>query len=310
MKNCCFALVALSVFAAASSSANAQRAIEPNDENPVTRAEVDELLEQPWPDLQFEPEVSLAEVLEALVESIAKQSGTPVSIWPDKLELELNSVTSLEDTRLQFMNIRPGSMTIKQGLRYCFDQTDPRLGYVIGPGHLLITTAAKKADTFKTRIYDLSPFLLHDASAQKSVASKTSRSTAIPVKHFRAKRPGNQIESKADSTTKKSERTKRGRRNGKQRSTAQRIADKNESIDNSSLLQLIKTQLSPFCQWRDIDGQGGTISMHGQYAFVLQTDRGHENIEALLANLQKAIDERGPLKQTNFDRFREAKQSN
>lgn len=197
------------------------------------------------------------------------------------------------------VEIREGSVTVKTGLTHYFDQTDPRLSVISGPGHFLVTTRAKANDTYRTCMYDLSPFLLRNTPAQKNVAAKRARMQTVRVELRQADVADDSFADN-EETQRKSRRTKRSRR-----SSAKRNSTPEASIDNSSLLELIQTQTSPICQWEKIDGGTGAISLHGQYAFIRQTDAGHEMIESLLASMQKAIDENGPLKQTNFDRFRE-----
>lgn len=85
MRNLCLLIVGSCVFAASMQSADAQYRIEPIDENPVTRAQVEELLELPWPDLNLDTELPVAELLEKLEEQLVKTSGTPIFFRPDKL---------------------------------------------------------------------------------------------------------------------------------------------------------------------------------------------------------------------------------
>lgn len=128
-------------------------------EKPVEKW-LDQMLDKPVPLLDFPGETPLSEILEQIETYYTTTwgqdggaSGTDfrMTMFPDKLELELESINSLEDVLISDINFE--GMTLRNALKHIFDQTDPKLTYIIDAEVMLITTAAKEADTLVTRVY-------------------------------------------------------------------------------------------------------------------------------------------------------------
>lgn len=139
----------------------AQRA----DRHPVTRVQIEEALQLPWPKLELKGEQSLEKVLNAVDRYLEKESRVPSFFWPDKASLELDGITSLSDVsvgELEFIDA--GSVSVEKGLRLIFEQTtEPELDFVVDHGYIMITTKST-ADTYlETRFYDLSSFLINSS---------------------------------------------------------------------------------------------------------------------------------------------------
>lgn len=128
-------------------------------EKPVEKW-LDQMLDKPVPLLDFPGETPLSEILEQIATYYTTTwgqdggaSGTDfrMTMFADKLELELESINSLEDVLISDINFE--GVTLRNALKHIFDQTDPKLTYIIDAEVMLITTAAKEADTLVTRVY-------------------------------------------------------------------------------------------------------------------------------------------------------------
>lgn len=135
------------------------------DARPVERW-MHEMLEQPVQLLDFPGETPLKEVLETISTYFTQKHGSnddgdfQLTIWPDKPELDVEGVTSLDDVTVADINFE--GITLQNALDLIFEQTvEPELTYEIKNEVLYITTLAKAEsdDGLVTRVYDVDHLL-------------------------------------------------------------------------------------------------------------------------------------------------------
>jgi len=127
-----------------------------------------QMLDKPVPLLDFPGETPLSEVLEQISNYYTTTwgqdggaSGTDfrMTIYPDRAELELESISSLEDVTVSDINFE--GMTLRNALKLIFAQTtDPALTYVIENEVLKVTTVAKADETLTTRVYPVADLVI------------------------------------------------------------------------------------------------------------------------------------------------------
>ena len=123
------------------------------------------MLQTPVPKLDFPGETPLSEILEQIATYYTttygkseSDKGFTFTFMPDILELELESINSLEDVLIS--DIVLDDVTLENVLQFIFDQTDPGLTYEIRNEVMVITTKVKAEDSLYTRVYEIE-HLLH-----------------------------------------------------------------------------------------------------------------------------------------------------
>ena len=137
------------------------------NEKPVEKW-LGQMLDKPVPLLDYPGETPLSEVLEQISNYYTTTwgqdggaSGTDfrMTIYPDRAELELESIDSLEDVTVSDINFE--GMTLRNALKLIFAQTtDPALTYVIENEVLKVTTVAKADETLTTRVYPVADLVI------------------------------------------------------------------------------------------------------------------------------------------------------
>jgi hypothetical protein len=123
-----------------------------------------DMLDEPVPELEYQGEVSLKEILDQISEYYTNTYGATggggagadyrMTIIPDFKEIELAGVTSLEDVMIKDISLR--GITLRNALELIFSQTeDPELTYMIRNEVMLITTVefAESDENLITRVY-------------------------------------------------------------------------------------------------------------------------------------------------------------
>ncbi|MEZ6123864.1 MAG: hypothetical protein R3C49_11885 [Planctomycetaceae bacterium] len=129
-----------------------------------------QMLDKPIPPLDFPGETPLSEILETIQAFYTTTygagggaSGTDfrMTIYPDKGELDLENINSLEDILIKDINFQ--GMKLRNALELIFDQTtDPELTYVIENEVFKVTTKAKAEsdDNLVTRVYPVADLVI------------------------------------------------------------------------------------------------------------------------------------------------------
>lgn len=215
-------------------------------DNLITLEQIEVALDMPMPQIDFPGEVPLSEILQVIETELREASSLPIQLKPDYLELELESIESLEVVLVRDVFFHPQSHTFRQALELVFGQTDPTLTFLPQDGHILITTEACAFDTFTTRVYDISTV----------IAAIVGKQQATGMAYGNAMYRDERLPSE----------TPNGR----------------AAFEISSLLMAATT---PPAQWIDIDGEGGVIYIAGNRLTITQTYKVHRKIQQVLIDL-------------------------
>jgi von Willebrand factor type A domain len=128
------------------------------------------LLDEPSPPLDFPGDVPLSEILQQISDYYTNTYGSAgggagadyrMTIIPDKAELELDGISSLDDVTVSDISL--SGITLKNALALIFGQTaDPELTYMIKNEVMLITTvtASELDENLVTRVYPLGDLVI------------------------------------------------------------------------------------------------------------------------------------------------------
>ncbi|MEP3478893.1 MAG: hypothetical protein ABJZ55_06575 [Fuerstiella sp.] len=126
------------------------------------------MLDKPIPPLDFPGETSLKEILDTIQAYYTTTFGAGggaagtdyrMTIYPDRAELELESIDSLDDVLITDIEFQ--GMTLRSALKLIFEQTtEPALTYIIEDEVFKITTLAKAEDTLVTRVYPVADLVI------------------------------------------------------------------------------------------------------------------------------------------------------
>ena len=119
------------------------------------------MLDKPIPPLDFPGETSLKEILDTIEAYYTTTFGAGggaagtdfrMTIYPDKGELELENITSLDDVLITDIELQ--GLTLRSALKLIFEQTtEPALTYIIEDEVFKVTTLARAEETLVTRVY-------------------------------------------------------------------------------------------------------------------------------------------------------------
>lgn len=223
-----------------------------------------EMLSKPIPPLDFPGETPLSEILDSVSAYYTTTFGAGagpdgggfrMTIYPDRAELDLEGITSLEDVTVSDISFE--GMRLDNALKLIFDQTtDPELTYVIENQVLKVTTLAKaeSEDNFVTRVYNVGE--LADIRFRTRQASHL-RFFSLP----------------SQSSTERTAPPTKG--------------VPKELTPSSDLESLILEMTSPSAKWFAIDGEGGSLRLIDHLLFVRQKHVVQEHIVLLLNLLDR-----------------------
>ncbi|MCA9038456.1 MAG: hypothetical protein KDA91_25195, partial [Planctomycetaceae bacterium] len=134
-----------------------------------TEAWLNRMLKEPIPNLSYPGEVSLKEVLDQLSQHYTDTYGSVgggvgsdfrMTIVPDRVELDLEGISSLEDVTISDVELQ--GILLKNALKLIFAQTDPELTYMIRDEVMVITTreAAESDENLITRVYPMGDLVM------------------------------------------------------------------------------------------------------------------------------------------------------
>ena len=256
----------------------------------VTVEMIEAALDLPCPNLQFTGEHDLTEFLEVFEAHWSKQLHYDVPFFSDRAELDLEGITSLEDVQLADVKIQGGTHTCRDALELIFEQTtDPELMFQPAAGHIDVTTLAKGESEANliSRVYDITDFLGEQPQAKSD--GKSSK------KKGRKKNGAGKVagQNSPQQVLKQFGQAAGGSGCGTMANLSGNNSD-GTGPSVSEVIQLIQEQTSPPAKWFIIDGEGGQMSVLGQYIVVRQTYLVHRQIEGLLNDLRVSIKSGGP----------------
>lgn len=274
----------------------------------VTRADVENALQLPWPAIEISHDPSLDEILEDLSLYLSEKAAKPITFVVDHREMQLDDVDSLDQVTVKDVNIRPGTHTCEQVLDLIWSQLDVKLVGIPMSGHVLITSTEKAETMFESRFYDLTGLMLvtppTTGSESVAVAKKISGEDETSPRQRKARNKSKRSGSAKESTTaaKPSSVLKQfgggGLGGGGKANAGSGGGYFGEwpPQPGENLAHLIREQTGPEVKWIHCEGEGSQISVHGQYIAVRTTYRTHRKIEHLLDELRKVTAKGGPPK--------------
>lgn len=278
----------------------------PAQQTPVLREHIESALELPCPETDFPGDTPLSEPVDFFQEYLTRNGKHRVQFIIDVSELELEGITSLEDVLVRGVRFHDGSHTCWDALELIFQQTtEPELTFVPRNGHVLITTLDKSesGDMLESRLYDVSDLLPagrpDHANAGPARQRGQQRGTTKKGKSA-AEKKSTEAKAKSGDKAKPVEALKQfgvsggGFGGGSGSGQAQSQNKVTAVSDASPLAQLIEEQTAPPAQWIQLNGEGGAISVYGQYMMIRQTYRVHRQVESVLDQLRQAIASGGP----------------
>ncbi len=240
----------------------------------VSLEDVEKALELPCPEIPIDGTARLADLLKIIGQHLSATAGHPVPFLADHVELEREALTTIDEYEVRITKIHAGTHTCFDLLQLFLEQAvDPaELAIVPRPGHILITTLAKaeSGDFFKPRVYDLSDLLIpHINENGARVTSKDDGSAPLT---------GTQHVDDADNNISGFHDAGDWELPGKYGWTI--------SSEMETLLNIVYCQTAPPARWWNVDGEGGNMSIYGQYVVVIQTYYVHHKITQLLSDLR------------------------
>lgn len=286
----------------------------PNDASPIEKR-IYAALDGPTPRLDFAGESSLSEVLLEIMETVNQNSKSAgkITMVVDHRALEDEGLDSLDDILVREISL--SGIELRKALKLILDQTD--LDYLIRNDVLFLTSKSEASDNedyFSTRIYPVKNLLALSVTSGEGDYGGGMMGGGYDGGGMGADMGmsgmgmgGMDVEEVEESdesanTSSKKNRRQRGGGGGLNSLPAQFGGGGGglgggmggmggmgvEPTPDHPLIQLVRDMTSPPCQWLDIDGQGGAISIAGTSLVVRQSRRGHEEIVKLLNLLANA----------------------
>ena len=247
-------------------------------------------------DLEFPGENPLTDILEKLSVTLSESQGSPIVIRPDVVELTSDSIV-LSDVIIRDLMIPEGLMTVGSALDHILSQTDPPLTWIAKDELLLITTvsAAEADENMFLRSYDISRLR---AISQLTVSTwETSDgqqgggggffSVVFEPSQFGGGGMGGGGIAPATPRKKKTRPSKPQ----PEESMTQQAKQEAVITWEAGLIRTIQDLTGPPCHWFEIDGEGGKLSIAGNRLIVRQSRKGHEQVVAVLEQLEMAADD-------------------
>lgn len=256
----------------------------------VTQSMAEAALDLPCPNLQFVGETPLKELLGTFETHWSKHLPYDLPFFPDYAELDLEGISSMEDVSAANIKIAGGTHTCRDALNLIFRQTtDPALSYQAFAGHIDVTTLAKTESevNMASRVYNVSEFIGGKPAVTVTQPKPTKQA---PKKQQKQKQKQTH---KASNNTPQKLLKQFGGGGGLGGASPNSGGAINHSGDNGlslgKMITLIQEQTSPPAKWFDTDGEGGKISILGQYLVIRQTPSGHRQVDNTLNQLRDAI---------------------
>ncbi|MEJ7590265.1 MAG: hypothetical protein WKF77_01835 [Planctomycetaceae bacterium] len=244
--------------------------------------------------LQFPGENPLPDILETLSVMLSESRGNPVLIRPDVMEFNNDSIV-LSDVMIRDIMIPEGLMTVGSAVDHVLSQTNPPLTWIARDELLLITTvsAAESDENMILRSYDITRLreitqltvTTWDAGGGQQGGGDGFFSVVFEPSQFGGGGGGGMPS--AATQKKKTQPSK------PQPEESESAHAKQESVITweAGLIQTIQDLTAPPCRWFDIDGEGGELSIAGNRLLVRQSRKGHEQVVAVLEQLEMAADD-------------------
>lgn len=241
--------------------------------------------------LSFPGENPLTDILEQISNQISAPQDQRFTIIPDNRRLDEQSI-SLSEVMIE--DIELDGISVNSALNIIMGQTDPALTWLAKDEVILITTAEEAEAYMFLRSYDISQlraFVQITASELAPVRRQQNGGgggfggagggffSLAPEPQFGGGVP-------SEPPAKRIFRTSASDKELTQGTNNQTIVSW-----EAGLIATIVDLTSPPCHWNDVDGEGGKLNVAGNRLIVRQSRTGHEQVVAVLEQLQMAADE-------------------
>ena len=256
--------------------------------------------------LNFPGENPLTDILEALSVTLSESQGSPIVIKPDVMALNSDGVV-LADVIIKDLEIPEGLMTVGSALDHILSQNDQPLTWIAKDELLLITTVsvAEADENMFLRSYDISR--LREIS-QLTVSTWDVGGGMMQGGgggggwgggggggggFFSVVLEPSQVAGMGGGGTPvRPQLTKTQSSHPEPQKPAEDGSKPGVVITwESGLIQTIQDLTGPPCHWIELDGEGGKLSIAGNRLIVRQSRKGHEQVVAVLEQLEMAADD-------------------
>ena len=253
-------------------------------------------------DMLFQGDNPLTDILGEMSNALTVSQDGQIQIRPDVMALAEDSI-NLSEVIIKDIEIPEGLMTVGSALDYILSQTEPELTWIAKDELILITTrsAAESGEYMFLRSYDVAR--LRDISQlMATVGSATGGGGqggggffSLPFGSMQFGGSGSGATSRKTMT----EPSRPERQPQSQPEASQTLSSQPDATVawGTGLTQFVQEMSSPPCRWYDIDGEGGTMRVAGTRLFVRQSRKGHEQVLAVLEQLELAADDAAEEKQ-------------
>ncbi len=254
------------------------------------------------PALNFPGENALTAILECMRTHLAESQGTTVVFKPDTVGLDFQGVSEFDDISVRDIEIPENFMTMGSALDYILSTADPEMTWIAKNELYVITTKemAEQDENMFLRSYDIS--LIREISQLTATTWETQGFPGGGMGgggFFSMLEPSQMGGALGGGGMAGAPQAAMPRRTKTQPSKPKaEVAQTEEPADEipvvtweSGLLQTIQEMTSPPCRWHDMDGEGGKMSIAGNRLIVRQSRKGHEQVVAVLEQLELAAED-------------------
>ena len=232
----------------------------------------------------------LSDILQQLSSDLTNSQGDRVMIRPDLMAFQDDAI-ALQDVTIVDIEVPNGFMKVGSFLDYILSQTNPKLTWIAKDELLLITTmsAAESDENMFLRSYDISR--LREIS-QLTVSTwnagdgQQGGGGGFFSVVFEPTQFGGGIPSATPQKKKISRSTP-----PHEESEVEQLQQDAVITWEAGLMQTIQDLTAPPCHWYEIDGEGGKLTIAGNRLIVRQSRKGHEQVVAVLEQLEMAADD-------------------
>lgn len=268
------------------------------------------------PALAFPGENPLSDILNLLQTRLSDSLGRPILILPDRQAFEDEGLASLQDITIADIGIPENLMTVGSAIDHILTQTP--LTWIARDELLLITTkaAAQSEDNMFLRSYDITWL------REISQLTTTVRESGYPGGGFGGSGmemgmyyvPARPAQSSAGGSMDVmgagmggmggggmggmggGGSLPRTRKTGPSKPQTRTSGSEQPEQDavmtwEEGLLRTIQDLTAPPCLWFEFDGEGGKMSIAGNRLIVRQSRKGHEQVVAVLEQLELAAED-------------------
>jgi hypothetical protein len=251
--------------------------------------------------LSFPGENPLTDILEQISVHVSQSQDQRFTILPDVPRLDEDSI-SLNDVIIK--DIELDGISLSSALDIIMGQTDPALTWIARNEVILITTeSAAESDEYMflrsydiTRLREITQLIVTASDAGGGQGggqggggmSGGGGSFSVVVEPTQFGGGGGMGSGGMGPAHKKKTLPSKP-----QPDVAESANAKQESVITweAGLLQTIQEMTGPPCRWHDMDGEGGRLTIAGNRLIVRQSRNGHEQVVAVLEQLEMAADD-------------------